>query len=130
MPNTYLVYGVVSGSTMTVEIEANTPEEAQEKFWDKNEASPSICYHCTKEIEIGEVSEAIVTDSDGNELINETYSKRLLKKIKKLEEENVKLREIGLRHLPEYCDCSSCDTKNNEELCIYCQDEVLLKNKE
>lgn len=45
-------------ATTIVKVEASSEEEAKEKAW-REVCAPSVCCQCSREIEIGEVLEAI-----------------------------------------------------------------------
>lgn len=75
----YSVYGVLNASTQTFETEADSPEEALDKFYDSNEACPSVCNYCSKEVELGEMSHAYVMDENHNEVLNDNEYKRVSK---------------------------------------------------
>jgi hypothetical protein len=41
------------GASMSVEVEAETQEEAEKKAWEKAQF-PTLCHHCSNEFDIGE----------------------------------------------------------------------------
>lgn len=90
----FIVYGNVSASTMSVEIEANSPEEALDKFFDTDEASPSVCHHCTREIEVGEVYEGYVLDEEGNQVYTDAQKREYLSHIIELLKSDKSKEEI------------------------------------
>lgn len=85
----YNVYASIEASTMCAEIEAESVEEAIEKFWDTNEACPSVCNYCSKQIEIGESVGIHVSDESHEVLHSEMdshiyYKERIAKLEKRL----------------------------------------------
>lgn len=74
MSNKYLVFGVLDAQTKVAEIEAESPEEASEKFWDTDEASPSVCNYCSKELEIADCMGSIVLDAESSDVLLNTTS--------------------------------------------------------
>lgn len=56
----YLVVGIVDASVSKV-VEADTPEEAI----DRAELSASICYHCARDLSIGDVGDVEVIEDEG-----------------------------------------------------------------
>lgn len=54
----YRVYGVVIGSKLIGEYEAETPEQAKNMAADSDENYVSLCHQCAKEIDDAQVSDA------------------------------------------------------------------------
>jgi len=82
----YYVVGTVDATTATFNCEAEDPMQAMDQFYDSDEASPSVCHHCSDEVEVTEVYQARVYDaetheevaSDADEKVCITYVKGLL----------------------------------------------------
>ncbi len=56
----YRVWAAVSGTKYLGEVEADSPEEAEEKAWDLDSAYVSICHHCSEQISDPDISSIIV----------------------------------------------------------------------
>lgn len=50
-------------------VEADSPEAAIEQFY--QEATPSLCHHCTDSVEIEDCLYSVVTTEDGEEVYND-----------------------------------------------------------
>jgi len=58
----FRVYGIITASTCIGEYDAETAEEAEKMAWE-DAGYPSICYQCSKEIDLGEIYELQVEEA-------------------------------------------------------------------
>ena len=72
-----------------VTVDAESPDDAADLAYDSDGASPGICHYCSRVVELGDCLGVIVYDESGEEVLNDTVSdgiiKRLEAKIKGLE---------------------------------------------
>ena len=74
-----LIFSADSG----VDIEADSPEEAAELAYNSNEASPSLCHQCARDVNLGDCIRTIVYDENGAEVFDDGWE---IKKINRLEQ--------------------------------------------
>jgi hypothetical protein len=60
----YGVYGLVTGSKFLGVVEADTPEEAEEKGFDLEGCYCSVCNQCSDQIDDPQISEVQVEEID------------------------------------------------------------------
>jgi len=62
----YSVYGIMTASVLIGEYEAENALEAEAKCNDDEEAEwmPSICYQCSRKIDLGEIYKTEVVEND------------------------------------------------------------------
>lgn len=78
------MFGNISATTIVVDVEASSPQEALDLFFDTSEATPSICHQCSDHIEIGEVYQGHVMDKNHAIIYTDamkTYSKQEIIKL-------------------------------------------------
>lgn len=65
---------VLFDASRSVSVEADTPEEAEEKAHQEI-GSASLCHHCANEINMGDATGALVyeDDGDGDQVLDTTY---------------------------------------------------------
>ena len=61
----YTVY-IVYDATEFVEVEADTAEEARDKA--EELAQAHLCHQCANHLDLGDITNSIVIDEDGNEV--------------------------------------------------------------
>jgi hypothetical protein len=78
----YTVMGMVD-ATVYEDVEADSPEEAREQA----QLGSSICYQCSKEIEVGDIYDTKVLDESGEVVIEsdeEVRRERMMKALKSI----------------------------------------------
>jgi hypothetical protein len=56
------------GAWVSVEVEADSPEEAVDLAFESEEAEHSLCHQCANDIEVGHPSSCVVSTQDGEEV--------------------------------------------------------------
>tara|TARA_Y100001963_G_scaffold17759_1_gene21901 strand:+ start:6363 stop:6764 length:402 start_codon:yes stop_codon:yes gene_type:complete len=121
----YLVYAPVDVQTKVFECEADSIEEAKEKFWESDECSPSICHYCSSEFEVGDTDGAIVMNERGDVLEDSTntYVKEIKRK-KELAQANERIKElIGILKNQNSYHGDDNSGKCSDEDCVGCMYE-------
>jgi hypothetical protein len=59
---------LIHSCSTTVEVDADSVEEAREKAYDSDSSIVTLCYHCSSEVDIGDAYATIVYDEDNNEV--------------------------------------------------------------
>jgi len=94
----YHVIGLVD-ATVTVEVEADTPEAALERAYEDERMHVSVCHQCAREVQVGEVYAARVIDDDGagDEVLTDEQPRLELATVEQLKAELAKRAERAER---------------------------------
>jgi len=81
---------IIIDASNTVEVEADSPEDAMDLAYNMDEASPSLCHQCSHDVGLAEAIKTFVYDEDGNEVLDDCQQKN---EIKELEAQNAEQKE-------------------------------------
>jgi hypothetical protein len=74
---------VLIDASVNMEVEADTPEDAAEKAECSDQGQPSLCHHCSSDVDMGESYGVRVCTQDGmTELLDTTYTAKEVEKLK------------------------------------------------
>lgn len=59
---------IIIGATTSVEVEADSVEDARNKALESEEAQPRLCWQCSNDVELTEGFETIVYDENNKEV--------------------------------------------------------------